>query len=173
MSLTLVLGGARSGKSSYAEKSALSLSSSPIYLATSRIWDDDHHERIKRHQADRGPQWENIEEEKRLSKVEVVKRVILVDCATLWLTNYFVDLAEDEGAALAAAKAEFEKLPLRENHWIFVSNELGMSLHAETEAGRKFTDAQGFLNQYIAAKADRVVLMVAGIPMEIKSENRQ
>lgn len=173
MGLTLVLGGARSGKSRYAEATALSLSESPIYLATSRIWDEDHQRRIQRHQADRGPEWENFEEEKELSRVQAKGRVIVVDCVTLWLTNYFVDLEQNAGAALDAATAELEKLPLDDNQWIFVSNEVGMSLHAETELGRKFTDAQGLLNQRIAKKAQRVVLMVAGIPMEVKNEESE
>ena len=91
MDVTLILGGARSGKSRYAERLALAASERPIYLATSRIWDEDHHARIRRHQQDRGPQWETIEEEKELSSVSAKGRVIVVDCVTLWLTNYFTE----------------------------------------------------------------------------------
>ncbi len=86
-----ITGGQRSGKSSYAQKLALELSGNPVYMATSRIWDEGHKQRIKRHQADRGEEWSNIEEEKVLSRHDLKGRVVLIDCVTLWLTNYFFD----------------------------------------------------------------------------------
>ena len=87
----VITGGQRSGKSSYAQKIALSLSENPVYLATSRVWDDEYRARIIRHQADRGKEWTNIEEEKFLSQHELSGRVVLIDCVTLWATNFFFD----------------------------------------------------------------------------------
>lgn len=168
-SVTLVIGGARSGKSSYAEKLALSWSKDPVYVATSRIWDDDHRARIERHRRDRGSEWETIEQEKALSEMKLAGRVIVVDCVTLWLTNFFVDAKQDHAAALSAIKSEFDRTVELNNHFIFVTNEIGQGVHAHTESGRKFTDAQGIFNQHIAARAHRVVLLVAGIPVEVKN----
>ncbi len=169
-SLTLVLGGARSGKSRYAEQLALGASERPVYVATSRIFDDDHRARIERHKRDRGPEWETIEEEKFLSKLDLSGRTVVVDCVTLWLTNFFLDEKQDHEAALAAIRSEFDRTMELQNHFIFVSNEIGQGVHASTHAGRKFTDIQGFFNQHIAARASRVVLMVAGIPVDVKNE---
>ena len=86
--IVIITGGQRSGKSGFAQKLALSLSSNPVYLATSRIWDDEFRERVKRHQADRGPEWTNIEEEKYLSKLDLKEQVVIIDCVTLWCTNF-------------------------------------------------------------------------------------
>lgn len=172
-SITLILGGARSGKSRFAEELALKWSKNPVYVATSRIWDDDHRARIERHKRDRGAEWETIEEEKYLSQIPVTGRVVVVDCVTLWLTNYFVDAKQDHEAALDALRSEFDRTVTLKNHFIFVSNEIGQGVHAHTESGRKFTDAQGFINQHIAARANRVVLMVAGIPVDVKNEGRK
>ena len=85
----LITGGQRSGKSTYAEHLALSLSAHPVYMATAHVWDDEFRERVRRHQARRGHSWENIEEERRLSSHDVRGRVVLVDCLTLWCTNFF------------------------------------------------------------------------------------
>ena len=167
--ITLILGGVRSGKSRFAQELALKWSPDPIYLATSRPWDADHSARIARHVRDRGEAWTTLEVEKHLSSVTVNERVIVVDCLTLWLANWFSDSGSDADAALEHAKAEFDKtMRATDNRWIFVSNELGLGVHAETVAGRKFTDLQGFLNQHVAAAADTVVLMVAGIPFPLK-----
>lgn len=167
--ITLVLGGVRSGKSRFAQELAQSWSPAPVYLATSRVWDDDHKARIERHVRDRGQEWTTLEVEKHLSSVNLQERVIVVDCVTLWLANWFSDSGSDANAALERAKAEFDKTTQAStNRWIFVSNELGLGVHATTESGRKFTDIQGFLNQHLAAAADTVVLMVAGIPFAIK-----
>lgn len=162
-----LLGGARSGKSRNAEKLGLSLSSRPAYVATSRIWDDDHRARIARHRKDRSPAWEVFEEEKYPSRLPLEGRVVVVDCLTLLLTNYFVDDSDRE-RALASAREELERMLAVPATWILVSNEVGMSLHAETEVGRKFTDAQGFLNQFVAARATNVLLVIAGLPLAVK-----
>lgn len=171
-SVGLVLGGARSGKSRYACDLALRLSARPAYVATSRRWDEEHQRRIQRHLRERDPAFRTVEEERQLSRVAGASDVLVVDCVTLWLTNFFVDANEDAESALVAAKREFDAALAAsadaEARWVFVSNELGQGPHAMTEAGRKFTDVQGFMNQYAASRADWVVLMVAGIPMNVK-----
>ena len=166
--IILITGGARSGKSGYAEKLALSLSDAPVYLATARIWDEEFRERVRRHQARRGPQWTNIEEEKLLSRHDLSGRVVLVDCLTLWATNFFFDLDSDVDRALAALQAEFDRFTAQDATFILVTNEIGMGGTSENDIQRRFTDLQGWMNQYAAARADEVVLMVSGIPVKIK-----
>lgn len=164
----LITGGQRSGKSNHAQNLALSLSSNPVYLATSRVWDEEHRKRIERHKAERGKEWTNIEEEKELSKHDLKDRVVLVDCVTLWATNYFFDLQSDVQLSLDALKTEFDLLIEQDASFIFVTNEIGMGEMSQNDIQRRFADLQGWLNQYIAKKADNVYLMVSGIPMKVK-----
>lgn len=165
----LITGGERSGKSSYAQNLALELSSSPIYVATARKWDADFQNRIDRHQQERDERWTNIEEEKYLSKIDFTGKVALIDCVTLWLTNFFTDHKYDVNLSLDEAKKEFLSIASQENATlIIVTNEIGMGVHAETHIGRKFTELQGWMNQFLAANANEVVLMVSGIPVKIK-----
>ena len=166
--VVLITGGSRSGKSSYAEKLALEWSNNPVYLATARIWDEEFRERVRRHQARRGPQWTNIEEEKFLSRHSLAGRVVVVDCLTLWCTNFFFDLESDVDRALEAAKEEFDRLIAQDASFLFVTNEIGMGGTSDNEIQRKFTDLQGWMNQYAASRADEVILMVSGIPVKIK-----
>ena len=166
-----ISGGARSGKSGYAQALALSLSQNPIYLATARNWDADFDQRIKRHQSDRDERWENIEEEKYPSKIDFTGRVVVLDCVTLWLTNFYVDTKYEIEEALMQVKIEIDKLSTQNATFIIISNELGMGLHADTESGRKFTDLQGWTNQYIAKKADKAIFMVSGLPLFLKDLN--
>lgn len=164
----LITGGQRSGKSGYAQRLALSLSPRPVYLATSRIWDEEFRRRVERHQRDRGSEWTNVEEEKYLSRHALAGRVIVIDCVTLWGTNFFFDNDGQVDISLAQLKEEFEKFTTQEACFIFVTNELGLGGVAVDEVQRKFTDLQGWFNQYIASQADEVVLMVSGIPVKIK-----
>lgn len=165
----LITGGERSGKSSYAQNLALELSDSPIYVATARKWDSDFQNRIDRHQLERDERWTNIEEEKHLSNINFSGKVALIDCVTLWLTNFFVDTKNDVSLSLEEAKKEFLSIANQENATlIIVTNEIGMGVHAETHIGRKFTELQGWMNQFLASKADEVVLMISGIPVKIK-----
>ena len=166
--VVLITGGSRSGKSSCAEKMALELSPNPVYLATARIWDEEFRERVRRHQARRGPQWTNIEEEKDLSRHDLTGRVVVVDCLTLWCTNFFFDLESDVDRALEAAKAEFDRFTAQDATFLIVTNEIGMGGTSDNEIQRKFTDLQGWMNQYAASRADEVILMVSGIPVKIK-----
>lgn len=166
--IIFISGGQRSGKSKYAQLLAEQLSKKPIYLATSRIWDEGHRQRIVRHQQERGPQWTNIEEEKYISRHELKGNVVLLDCITLWLTNFFFDNESDVDKSLAQAKAEFDRFTAQDCTFIIVSNEIGLGGHPSNELQMKFTDLQGWMNQYIAAHADSAVFMVSGIALQIK-----
>lgn len=166
--IILITGGQRSGKSSSAEKLALSLSPHPVYMATSRIWDEEFRQRVLCHQERRGPEWTNIEEEKTLSRHELEGRVVLIDCVTLWCTNFFFDLDANVDAALQAIKQEFDNFTNQNATFIFVTNEIGSGAVSENAVQRRFTDLQGWMNQYIASKADQVYLMVSGIAVAIK-----
>lgn len=164
----LITGGERSGKSTYAESEALRLSRQPVYLATARIWDEEFRQRILRHQERRGPEWTNIEEDIRPSKHDFTGRVVLIDCITLWATNYFFDMQQDVDQALEALKKEFDTLVQQDAIFIFVTNELGMGGMSESRTQRLFTQLQGWMNQHVAARADRVTLMVSGLPLTVK-----
>lgn len=165
-----ISGGERSGKSSFAQEVALKLSSSPIYIATSRRFDGDTNfdKRILRHQNDRDERWRTIEEEKHLGRLDLNGEVVVIDCVTLWLTNWFIDSKQDVDVCLMEAKRELEDLFDRQADIFIVSNEIGMGVHAQTETGRRFTELQGWINQFIARKADRATFMVSGLPMELK-----
>ena len=166
--IILITGGQRSGKSSKAEELALSLSGSPVYLATAHVWDEEFRERVRKHQERRGPQWTNIEEEIHLSHHDLSGRVVVIDCVTLWLTNFFFQLDSQVDKSLKAAKAEFDAFTQNDATYIFVTNEIGSGGTSENAIQRKFTDLQGWMNQYIASKADEVILMVSGIPVKVK-----
>ena len=159
--IILITGGQRSGKSSFAEKKAHELTTSPVYLATAKIWDEEFRKRVERHQENRGPEWTNIEEEKELSRHQVKDNVVLIDCVTLWCTNFFFDLDADVEAALQAVKQEFDNFIRQDATFIFVTNEIGSGAVSENAIQRRFTDLQGWMNQYIASKADQVYLMVS------------
>ena len=172
--IILITGGQRSGKSQQAERLALSLSQNPIYLATAHIWDEEFRQRVIMHQQRRGPQWTNIEEEKQLSRHDVTGRVVVIDCITLWCTNFFFSREKAEweqpsvNDALECLKAEFDKFTSQDATFIFVTNEIGSGGGSENAIQRRFTDLEGWMNQYVASKADEVILMVSGIPLRIK-----
>lgn len=166
--IILITGGQRSGKSTKAEQLALSLSDNPVYVATAHIWDEEFRQRVVRHQERRGPQWTNIEEELYLSRHDLTGRVVVVDCVTLWLTNFFYRLESDIEESLEAAKKEFDAFTAHDATYIFVTNEIGSGAVSDNALQRRFTDLQGWMNQYIAARADEVILMVSGIEVKIK-----
>lgn len=163
-----ITGGARSGKSSYAQRLALSLSSNPVYLATARKWDEDFQKRIDRHQSDRDERWESIEEEKYPSQFDFNGKTVVIDCVTLWLTNFFVDMKYEVEESLEAFKSELDQLLKQDANFIIISNEIGMGVHAETEIGRQFTDLQGWANQYVGQRAHEATFMVSGLPLKLK-----
>ncbi len=172
--IILITGGQRSGKSVYAENLALSLSPSPIYLATAHIWDEEFMIRVKKHQERRGSNWTNIEEEKFLSRHNISNKVCVIDCLTLWCTNFFYDKNRDikdqpsVDEALSALKNEFDKFTDQDATFIFVTNEIGSGGVSDNVIQRRFTDMEGWMNQYVASKSDEVILMVSGIPLKIK-----
>lgn len=145
------------------------MSQNPLYMATAHVWDDEFRKRVEIHQRRRGPQWSNIEEEKWLSEHDVSGRVVLVDCITLWLTNLFFE-SQDVEKALMTAKSEFDRLTRQDATFIFVTNEIGLGGVSENKVQRQFTDLQGWMNQYVAERADEVILMVSGIPFKVKSD---
>ena len=172
--ITLITGGQRSGKSLYAERLALSLSERPVYMATAHVWDEEFRQRVLKHQERRGAQWTNIEEERRLSRHDLTGRVVVIDCITLWCTNFFFDRSKPDweqpsvDEALEAVKREFDKFTAQDATFIFVTNEIGAGGVSPDAVQRRFTDLEGWMNQYVASKADEVVLMVSGIPVKIK-----
>ncbi len=166
--IIFITGGERSGKSRYAQQKALSLSTNPVYVATARHWDGDFEDRIKRHQQERGSEWTNYEEEKQVSRLPLAGKVAVIDCVTLWLTNFFSDYKSDVASSLAAFKQEMDSLKTIDATVLIVSNEIGMGLHASSETGRKFVELQGWANQYVAAMAEQVVFMVSGISLQVK-----
>lgn len=164
--LTLVLGGARSGKSRHAESLIAALPAPWIYIATAEAGDDEMTARIAAHRARRGAIWRTIEAPRDLAAALAASASmpVLVDCMTLWLSNLLLAGADIDKEierlekALAAAAAPV----------VLVANELGSGIVPDHALGRQFRDLQGMLNQRIAARADRVVLMVAGLPLAVK-----
>ena len=167
--LHLITGGARSGKSRYAQQLARQWSETPIYVATARVWDEDFAERVSHHRQDRGPEWTVFEEQRHVSELPLANQVVMIDCVTLWLTNFFLDTKQDIPQSLTLFKQEIDALLLMPGRFIVVTNELGMGVHAETAVGRAFTDLQGWANQYVAQQADAVTLMVSGLPLAVKT----
>lgn len=165
--LTLVIGGARSGKSAYAEGLVTGSGRPRRYIATAEAWDDEMRDRIARHRADRGTGWITDEAPLDLSAALAAVRAeeaVLVDCATLWLTNHLLadhDIAAETGRLLAA----LSDCPAPV---VIVSNETGWGIVPENALARRFRDEQGRLNQRIAADADLVVAVMAGLPMVLK-----
>lgn len=166
--LIYVTGGVRSGKSAYAQQLALERSTAPVYIATAKIWDADFKERVKRHQDDRGPEWTTFEGYRDLHLLPISGSTVVIDCVTLWLTNFFMDFENDIDLSLEAFKKEIDQLLLVEATFIIISNELGMGMHADTAVGRKFADLQGWANQYVAGKAQEAIFMVSGLPLFLK-----
>ena len=163
--LTLVLGGARSGKSRYAESLMAALPPPWIYLATAEARDAEMAERIAAHRTRRGTGWRTVEEPHDVASVLAADEgAILVDCMTLWLSNRMLAGA-DMDAEIAALEAALDG-----HLWpaVLVSNEVGFGIVPDNELARRFRDLQGRLNQRLAARADRVVLVVAGLPMVVK-----
>jgi adenosylcobinamide kinase/adenosylcobinamide-phosphate guanylyltransferase len=165
---TLILGGARSGKSRLAERLARESGRERVYVATAQAFDDEMAERIARHRIDRGDGWTTVETPLDLAAAvrgeSEPGRVLLVDCLTLWLSNVMLagrDVAagiDDLVDAVTAVQA-----PL-----VLVSNEVGLGIVPDTPLGRRFRDAQGILNQRIAAVVPRVVFVAAGLPLALK-----
>lgn len=164
----LVLGGARSGKSRYAQARAEAVSGQRIYCATAQAHDDEMRDRIARHQADRSAGWRTIETP--LALPEAVRAqsggeaVLLVDCLTLWATNLILAARDAEAATAALCDA----IRMFEGHVILVANEVGLGIVPDNALARRFRDVAGQMNQAVAATADEVVLITAGLPLTLK-----
>jgi adenosylcobinamide kinase/adenosylcobinamide-phosphate guanylyltransferase len=166
--LTFILGGARSGKSRFAESLVAASGLDRHYIATGRAWDEEMRERIDKHRADRGPSWTTHEEPLdlagRLAAIDGERRAVLVDCLTLWITNLM--MAERDMAAEFAALAAF--LPKARARLVLVSNEVGLGIVPENRMARDFRDHAGRLHQMIAAAAAEVYFVAAGLPLKMK-----
>lgn len=182
--LILVLGGARSGKSTYAEK--LAAEASPegrvLYVATAEAWDDEMRARIAKHRAQRPAGWQTVEAPtgagRAAAEAASDAEVVLIDCLTLLTSNVIIALPEsamaDAARAEAAASAEVQEIlrayKASDATWIVVSNEVGLGLVPPTPLGRLYRDALGRVNQKLATEADTVLFMVAGLPMTLKGQ---
>jgi adenosylcobinamide kinase/adenosylcobinamide-phosphate guanylyltransferase len=169
MTATLVLGGARSGKSAFAQRAAetMAVGARPVLIATGQAFDDEMAERIARHRADRGDSWTTVEAPHDLSSVLgalPADAVAVVDCLTLWLSNLM--LADRD---VAAATAELLDVvgACQARLWL-VSNEVGLGIVPETPLGRRFRDEAGRLHQGLASVVDEVFLIAAGLPLRLK-----
>lgn len=163
----LITGGARSGKSRIAEGWAREMGEHPIYIATGQAFDDEMATRIAEHQARRGPEWTTVQEPLDLTGALAHtdgKGPRLVDCLTLWLSNLMHHERDWQEAASALAQAVAQQ----NSPVLFVTNEVGLGIVPENALARSFRDAQGHLNQCLAASVDEVYLAVAGYPMKVK-----
>ena len=168
--LVLVLGGARSGKSSWALRYTEKRYHSPLFLATAEVLDDEMEQRVTLHKASRGPGWKLVEEPLDIANVLEKSRgdvdAVLIDCLTIWLSNVLLKMGED--AVVSQQDRLISALSRRKQAVIVVANEVGMGIVPEHALGRQFRDFAGVLNQKTAAIADRVVLLTAGLPMFLK-----
>lgn len=179
--LTLILGGARSGKSTYAEKLAAEMGSNVLYIATAQAGDEEMEERIIAHRAARPATWQTLEAPRNVGQALAAATdqpdALLLDCLTLWVTNILLVMEDQPQAAIeAAVQAEINTFLATRRQLgvplIIVSNEVGLGLVPEYPLGRIFRDVLGRANQHLAAQADHVIFMVAGLPMTVKSNSQ-
>ncbi|MDE2967350.1 MAG: bifunctional adenosylcobinamide kinase/adenosylcobinamide-phosphate guanylyltransferase [Chloroflexota bacterium] len=172
-SLTLILGGRRAGKSTYAQQLA-ERGARVLFVATAEAGDADMAARIRRHQSDRPAGWDTLEEP--LDLVEVLRPVVgeydtvLLDCLTLWVSNLMH--AEGERDVLSEAGRLLELYRAQEASWILVSNEVGLGIVPMTQLGRDYADRLGRVNQLVASAADEVWFVAAGLPLNLKALSR-
>lgn len=178
-SLTLILGGARSGKSDYAEKLAAQMGRRVLYIATAEIGDDEMAQRIAAHRQARPADWQTLEAPRHvgvaLAEIEPAPEVLLLDCLTLLTSNILLAMENEPQPAIeAAVQTELDAILTAQARLntplIVVSNEVGLGLVPPYPLGRVYRDVLGRANQYLAARAQRVIFMVAGLPMIIKAE---
>jgi adenosylcobinamide kinase/adenosylcobinamide-phosphate guanylyltransferase len=175
--LVLILGGARSGKSSYAQSLAEATGQSVTFIATAQALDEEMSARIQKHRAERPANWETLEIPFEIaSRVQVKSNIVILDCVTLLISNLLMQFVKNdivnEAPYLAAVQKEINGLIslLRssDQDWLIISNEVGMGLVPPYQMGRVYRDAIGWANQRLAREADKVIFMVAGIPTTIK-----
>ncbi|WP_050604107.1 bifunctional adenosylcobinamide kinase/adenosylcobinamide-phosphate guanylyltransferase [Ruegeria sp. 6PALISEP08] len=167
--LTLVLGGAASGKSAFAEERIVSAGKSRVYLATSQVFDDEMRQKVDRHLVQRGDGWTTVEEPLDLGPVLArlsQNQICLIDCATMWLSNHL--LADSD---LDTAQTDLlDALSACPTQVVIVSNEVGHGIVPDNALARRFREAQGRLNIALAAQADLVVQVTAGLPLVLKGQ---
>ena len=176
--ITLILGGARSGKSSYAQSQAEAADKSVMFLATAQALDEEMSERIQKHRAERPTDWETLELlcDIAVHVSEIRSNVVILDCVTLLVSNLLMQFVKDdlvdEAPFLLAVQKEIEDLIAailaRDQDWFIISNEVGLGLVPPYPMGRVYRDGLGWANQRLAREADKVIFMVAGIPTTIK-----
>lgn len=177
-SITLILGGARSGKSDYAEQLARESGKSVLFIATATAFDDEMRERIQNHRTTRPHEWRTLEASMNVGAALLTEKfnadVVIVDCMTLLVSNILLALPEDSPFEIVMQKVKDEidsLLSAQEGiggEWLIVSNEVGLGLVPPYPLGRMYRDVLGRANQMLARAAQRVVFMVAGIPMNVK-----
>ena len=171
--ITFVIGGARSGKSSFVLNEVSEMKGSKAYIATAEALDDEMKDRIQQHKGDRGQEWSNYEEPiniaELISKIKDKYEIIVIDCLTLWLSNVMhkSDKPEDSINLFIQTLKNLDDTGLS---LYIVSNEVGMGIVPENPLAREFRDLTGFLNQKVAEVADEVYMVTAGIPIKIKSQ---
>ena len=166
--IILVTGGQRSGKSYFSESLATDSGKPLAYVATAQILDEEFRERVKIHQDRRGPEWTTFEAPFELGGINLSGHTVVIDCVTMWLTNVFFKKNENVSETLDYLKKDFINFTSKPATYIFVTNEIGLGGIGATPTMRKFADAQGWINQFIASHADEVYFMVSGIPMKLK-----
>jgi adenosylcobinamide kinase/adenosylcobinamide-phosphate guanylyltransferase len=179
--LTFVLGGARSGKSTWAQEWAAAQAGPVLFVATAQAFDDEMRSRIARHQAERPPTWRTLEQSLDVGAALLsnppVEPVVVIDCLTLLISNILLALPEDvaqadvNGAVLAETEALLTAQRSSAANWLIVSNEVGMGIVPPTRLGRYYRDALGYANQHMARGAHEVLLLVAGLPWRLKTDN--
>lgn len=166
----LVLGGARSGKSRYAQARAEAFDAELVFIATAQAFDDEMQHRIERHREDRGPRWRTVEEPIALSDAIVAhsspRTVVLVDCLTLWTSNLLLGDHDIEHAGQDISRA----IAMATGPLIFVSNEVGLGIVPDNPLARRFRDVAGTLNQIVAATVTEAVMMFSGLRLHIKGQ---
>ena len=170
--LVFITGGARSGKSAFAQQRAEAHCGPLLYVATAEVRDDEMRQRVEKHQKARGDHWQSLEEPLDLATAIAEKvlpgTTVLIDCLTLWLSNLLEKYGEDEAAILAAADGLLAALDQLDITVYLVSNELGSGIVPENRLARSFRDLAGLFNQKFAAATDEAYLVVAGLPLQLK-----
>ena len=180
--ITFVIGGARSGKSSFVLNEVSDMKGSKAYIATAEALDDEMKYRIQQHKDDRGQGWSNYEEPvnvaELISKIKDKYEIIVLDCLTLWLSNVMIRTKNTEQRTQTTEKSIQELIKVLNKFkkssvcaMYIVSNEVGMGIVPENPLAREFRDLTGFLNQKVAEVADEVYMVTAGIPIKIKGKN--
>jgi len=177
MNITFVIGGARSGKSSFALREASKMQGQKAYMATAEALDREMKERIAKHKEERGTDWETCEEPVKIAEtlkgIRDKYTVIVIDCLTLWLSNLVCNNVDckkgiDDFIGVLRNVRAIHESPLPDSKLFIVSNEVGMGIVPDNELARRFRDFAGYLNQQVAGIADEVYLVTAGVPLKIK-----